>query len=338
MFRMARRPQYFLATVIVMAVIFLLQGFKSENPTVERRCRPTGGLVIDAGSSGTRAHIFKLSGPVVSEKFIAAEGHAFADDVSGAMGILFRNVSSLIPLKKRSCTPVIIGATAGLRKLGDTTANDILEEAMDILKKNGFEKVKATVLTGEQEGRFAWTTVNTLMGTITEGSQYGIIDVGGGSFQVAFRDSETNEIVSNSAMGFGVREAIKQLPECNDFTDCLAESLILLKTSGLKEKLPPFNPQSPINFFAFSYFYKLLGDSELPASHFLESTSADTCDQLNCIEQVAYLHAIIRYLQIPEDSTIRIAKKIDGRETAWPLGALIDTIKTTTNQANNLPS
>eukprot|EP01060_Flectonema_neradi_P009857 TRINITY_DN17019_c0_g1_i1.p1 TRINITY_DN17019_c0_g1~~TRINITY_DN17019_c0_g1_i1.p1 ORF type:complete len:334 (+),score=45.19 TRINITY_DN17019_c0_g1_i1:22-1023(+) len=324
MFRMThRRPQYFLMTLTAMAVVFMMRGIGSNESSTARRCRPKGGLVIDAGSTGTRAHIFQLSGPSVQETFIPAEGFAFADGVKEAVEPLLQNITTLIPLSIRHCTPAIIGATAGLRKLGEATANDILSQGVHILKNSGFDKATAHVLTGQQEGRYAWITVNTLMGTIKSSNQYGIIDVGGGSFQIAFRD-EASDLVVESAMGFGVKEALKQLPECVDFSSCVTESLLLLRTSELKEKLPPFGDN--VNFFAFSYFFKVFGDSELPASHYLFSTSADDCEESDCLQKVAYLHSIIRYLEIPESSTIRIAKKIDGRETAWPLGALMEAI------------
>jgi apyrase len=88
-------------------------------------------------------------------------------------------------------TSLALKATAGLRLLPGSKAQDILEAVTEELKKTGF-LVKGDavgIMDGAHEGAFAWLTLNYLLGKLSSGNPTGTvaaIDLGGGSVQEAF--------------------------------------------------------------------------------------------------------------------------------------------------------
>jgi guanosine-diphosphatase len=121
-----------------------------------------------------------------------------------------------IPASLRSCTPIAVKATAGLRLLGQTESRSILKEVRRMIKEeypfqlaDGRKGEGLTELTGDggagraveimegkDEGVFAWITVNYLLGLIgpplpghTRDSQKhtaAVMDLGGASTQIVF--------------------------------------------------------------------------------------------------------------------------------------------------------
>lgn len=99
-----------------------------------------------------------------------------------------------IPKKERSCTPVAVKATAGLRMLGKQDSQDILDEVKSWLESEWpFSVVKddgVVIMDGSDEGVYAWVTINYLLGAIgpaaKPGASAAVMDLGGASTQIVF--------------------------------------------------------------------------------------------------------------------------------------------------------
>lgn len=158
-------------------------------------------IVIDAGSTGSRIHIFKFLEGAAGElqlqfdKFDQLQPglSSYADDPSKAadsLGHLLALAEATIPKKQQAATTISVGATAGLRLLGVEKADLILQEVRTWLRKHPFkfEDDDVKILSGVDEGAFAWLTLNYLLGHLSGSEQDTVasIDLGGGSVQEAF--------------------------------------------------------------------------------------------------------------------------------------------------------
>lgn len=179
-------------------------------------------IVFDAGSTGTRVHIYDFSFcgdlhmlDLRDELFDKVKPglSSYADDPKEATRSilpLMDIVNKKISPKQRSKTPLIVKATAGLRLVGETKANQILDELRSFLRNNyEYPVLDVSVMDGAEEGVFAWATINFLMGHLqhkydpTSHQEDGVIsksvslmskmeesaivmDLGGGSTQIVF--------------------------------------------------------------------------------------------------------------------------------------------------------
>jgi guanosine-diphosphatase len=167
-------------------------------------------LMIDAGSTGSRIHVYKFNncGPSpeleneVFEQTAKKEGgsglSSYGADAEGAaksLDVLLDVAVKSVPPEYQGCTPIAVKATAGLRKLGQEKSDAILAAVRNRLEtaypfplvsaeKNGVE-----VMPGEMEGVYAWITVNYLLGKIggpDKNPTAAVLDLGGGSTQIIF--------------------------------------------------------------------------------------------------------------------------------------------------------
>ncbi|KAI3738591.1 hypothetical protein L2E82_28628 [Cichorium intybus] len=166
-------------------------------------------VIFDAGSSGSRVHVFCFDQNLDLvhigdglELFVQLKPglSAYAKDPKAAADSLLpllQKAENAVPQNKRQNTPVKVGATAGLRQLGDEASERILQSVKDLLKaKSSFKSDNnwVTVLDGTQEGAYQWVTINYLLKRF--GKNYsntvGVVDLGGGSVQMAYAISEAD--------------------------------------------------------------------------------------------------------------------------------------------------
>lgn len=104
-----------------------------------------------------------------------------------------------VPIELQLSTPLFLMATAGLRRLENSTRVKILSSCEKQLGASGFNFSReggAVVIPGKWEGVYAWVAANyaaNLLGTAPEKTN-GIIELGGASAQVTFVPDETDGI------------------------------------------------------------------------------------------------------------------------------------------------
>eukprot|EP00171_Calliarthron_tuberculosum_P012937 IDg12937t1 len=169
----------------------------------------TYGLMIDAGSTGSRIHTFsfrKDNMRLFREDFLGIKPglSSFVENpAEGARSLepLLERARSIVPASQRALTPVFLRATAGLRAVGVSRAEKILEEVRTYLARSGFRFDGipwASVMGGSDEGVFSWITVNYLLAR-TSAATVGTLEMGGGSAQIAFVPNHPSELGNSCA-------------------------------------------------------------------------------------------------------------------------------------------
>ncbi|XP_063730817.1 ectonucleoside triphosphate diphosphohydrolase 6 isoform X2 [Eleginops maclovinus] len=175
------------------------------------------GIMFDAGSTGTRVHIFKFqvqtnaAPSLFQETFRAIEpglsAYADAPDQCAA-GILqlLEVAKTSVPPSAWSRTPVVLRATAGLRLLPGGQARLLLQRVMALFVDSPFlsREDSVSIMDGTDEGISAWITVNFLTAPNlppTTGDLHradsptvGMLDLGGGSTQITFSPQDEKTI------------------------------------------------------------------------------------------------------------------------------------------------
>ena len=217
--------------------------------------------MIDAGSTGSRIHVYRFNncGPTpeleheefkMTAKKEGGSGLSSYDaDAQGAAKSLDELMSvamQTVPEAYKSCSPIAVKATAGLRKLGSEKSNRTLQAVRDHLETQypfpvlSQSKGGVEVMGGDQEGVYAWITTNYLLGKIggpDKTPTAAVFDLGGGSTQIVFEptfpespkggmpehladgDHKYNmtfggrdfELYQHSYLGYGLMEARKKL-------------------------------------------------------------------------------------------------------------------------------
>ncbi|XP_039995140.1 ectonucleoside triphosphate diphosphohydrolase 6 isoform X2 [Xiphias gladius] len=167
------------------------------------------GIMFDAGSTGTRIHVFKFqieskeAPRLAHETFRAIKPglSAYADDPeqcsSGIMELL-EVAKSNVPSSVWNITPVVLKATAGLRLLPGEKANHLLDRVRTLFLESPFlfTDDSVSIMDGTDEGISAWITVNFLTGGLrsADSSTVGMLDLGGGSTQITFSPQDEKTI------------------------------------------------------------------------------------------------------------------------------------------------
>jgi len=188
------------------------------------------GVIVDAGSTGTRVNVGKFEvkrdGQLKLKKFRfveVGEGLTTATDLDSLLNELLGVAKEEVPNEFIESTQIYMGATAGLRLVGEERSNALLDRCRAALRKSGFtfEDHFVFIMEGEDEGVFAWATVNELL--LANGN-VGTVDLGGGSVQVTFAVNDHKSatrvlrasgkripVASHSHLGYGMKEFRQEL-------------------------------------------------------------------------------------------------------------------------------
>ncbi|NWI08716.1 ENTP6 diphosphohydrolase, partial [Crypturellus soui] len=161
------------------------------------------GIMFDAGSTGTRIHIFKFTQqpketPKLNhETFKALKPglSAYADDVEkSGQGIkeLLEVAKNEVPMELWKFTPLVLKATAGLRLLPGEKAQKLLDKVKEIFQASPFfvRDNCVSIMNGTDEGSclFVCPVLSHITGSLNNPQKrsVGMLDLGGGSTQITF--------------------------------------------------------------------------------------------------------------------------------------------------------
>ncbi|KAI9369271.1 nucleoside phosphatase family-domain-containing protein [Aspergillus egyptiacus] len=168
-------------------------------------------MMIDAGSQGSRIHVYRFNNcgstpELEHEEFRQTEPKqggsglsSYREDAEGAaksLDVLMDVAMKTVPDEYKSCSPIAVKATAGLRMLGPDMSEKILEAVRTRLETVypfpvvSREKGGVEIMDGKDEGVYAWITTNYLLGKIggpDENPTAAVFDLGGGSTQIVFQ-------------------------------------------------------------------------------------------------------------------------------------------------------
>jgi golgi apyrase len=187
-------------------------------------------VILDAGSSGTRVHIYKWldnakarlnatpkelqSLPkLTSNKKWTKKVHpgvsAFAERPSAVgeehLKGLLEHALSVVPKDQIADTPLFLMATAGVRLLSDNQRAALLNEICRYAQSTTSFSLPSCdlhiqAIPGETEGLYGWIAANYLLGGFDSPEShahgkghhtYGFLDMGGASAQIAFAPNQT---------------------------------------------------------------------------------------------------------------------------------------------------
>src|SRR3990167_2918578 len=158
-------------------------------------------IIVDAGSSGSRLHIFEYNNtakrvPVIKDIFSEATKpglSSFAEhpeDASSSLKKLLDDATQALQQQQINPHAVTINilATAGMRLLPEYKQTAIYTNVINYLKNNyAFIIGEVTTINGKTEGLYGWLDINYLLGNFaTHQATMGSLDMGGASTQIAF--------------------------------------------------------------------------------------------------------------------------------------------------------
>lgn len=173
------------------------------------------GIVIDCGSSGTRLFAYSWKRrhgfeDVTADQVPERTGNKYVikklepgistltpEEALGQIEELLTYASQHLPQDSHSDTILYILATAGLRMISIEQRTKLLRTIRrEIPRKFVFDLREVSVISGQDEGLFAWLSINSIMNRLcdSEKNPVAIMDMGGGSIQVAIPlldDAET---------------------------------------------------------------------------------------------------------------------------------------------------
>jgi len=265
------------------------------------------GIVIDAGSTGSRLHIFTWNASTAGERLpanlstpveLAADTFATTPGISSPGGldaldtVLEHARTDLAPFKaKWGDIPIFLKATAGMRILTDARRQGVMTQVRAKLRATGFQyrsDAQARVISGEEEGVFGWLTVNYRLGKLKQGEIFeledtvGALDLGGASTQVTFKPMASPDILANLfpvRLGMQVAEDVYThsfLHFGENEAIRRANRLVLLAAQGPGSVPNPCYPEG----FRFEYEDLSTGRSVAMVGSSNYSACHDTMDQL----------------------------------------------------------
>ena len=177
----------------------------------------TTAIVIDAGSSGSRAHLYTFGAPQLTtireewsmKRWPGLSACALKEPKAPSIeanisGCARKNLSHMLHDLEAGCrtksvhcvgAPVYLRATAGLRLLQPQDRESILQGAAEAIRQSSFRLTSLPrTLPGSEEALYDWLMVNAAAGTLgaPRSATFAVLDMGGGSTQIAFEPASAS--------------------------------------------------------------------------------------------------------------------------------------------------
>uniref|UniRef100_A0A8K9V3N6 nucleoside diphosphate phosphatase n=1 Tax=Oncorhynchus mykiss TaxID=8022 RepID=A0A8K9V3N6_ONCMY len=306
------------------------------------------GVMFDAGSTGTRIHVYTFIQkdpeelPVLdNEMFHSVKPglSAYADmpEIGGyTVRQLLKVAKKTVPQLDWKRTPLVLKATAGFRLLPPEKAHALLEQVQDVFDESPFfvPDDSVSIMDGTNEGILAWVTVNFLTGHLYAETRntVGILDLGGGSTQITFLPKSKKTIVSSPADY--IYPVSVPVPGYAGYKLCYQEVLKVVK--GIVHQ--PYELKDTSVFYAFSYYFDRAVDAGLidgTQGGMLEVRdfkrgAKEVCNKMSKYRPVSpFLCMDMTYITcllkdgfgFKENTVLQLTKKVNNIETSWALGA-----------------
>ena len=280
--------------------------------------------MVDAGSAGTRAHIFTWAKKDVSIKMRpTSKNHseciyksniplsAAKDNISVINSIfdpMVRFLIDHIPQTEMPKTKVYVFATAGLRMLDFSQQAAILEKTYKRLKKSPFniQRKNIRIMSGTEEAVYGWISVNYLLDLLESRDTKGALDMGGASTQISYEvnsmkpDTEdgdihivrykkkSHKVFSLSFLGYGVNEAFKKT----------------LNISGKQTPCFPLEYENENGYVGTGNFQNCVKDAEKITNPTQNEISLDS--EFYSMASFVYVN---NFFKLPFDSSLSLLEK-----------------------------
>jgi hypothetical protein len=176
--------------ILAFFVVVVPNAHATENECNEHQCI----AVIDAGSTGSRVHIFaydmdETNSPVrINELWNKKIKPGFASIEPNAATI-DAYLTILLSEAPYQHIPVYFYATAGMRLLPISKQKKYYDELRHWFAQNAqWKLIDAKTITGNDEALYDWLSVNYHLGTLqsVQDKSVGVMDMGGASVQIVF--------------------------------------------------------------------------------------------------------------------------------------------------------
>ena len=198
--------------------------------------------VIDAGSTGSRIYVYSYEASDPTGTMAAVSHHRVrpslssfmnetrfdADALSNQFGVLVDYAKEHIPKSRWPSTPLMIAATAGLRRMDESLRELLMQGAKEVLmilaSDFAFLPDSSGVISGNVEALYDIMAILPVVERISADLQdirYGVIDLGGSSMQYAYQleiegegrtcSSDKDSFFLRSFSGLGLIEGMETL-------------------------------------------------------------------------------------------------------------------------------
>lgn len=210
-----------------MIVLVLSGSYYGYNKLREEN--PYFTVVVDCGSTGTRVNVYEWRLTGGGNGDLPNLLHSYPDDsrkspmwnngchyhclqtepgldefvrnssgVRASLDPLIHWAEGLVPQNRHRDTPVLVLATAGLRRLPEEDAKRVLEDVENVIKEHSFmwRRDWIRVLSGREEAQYGWIALNYKMGRLISPSRLptlGLLDLGGSSLQIVMEAGDTRK-------------------------------------------------------------------------------------------------------------------------------------------------
>ena len=225
----------------LLIAIYAYQGLAGPLDAADTKSGPTHIVVFDAGSSGTRVHVFNLykrkdHGPlpvvdvsVRSKQTLKVKPglSSFAekldlDGTKNGMLELLDFANRFVPRSKRRSTPLLLKATAGLRAVKASSAEAVLDTVRAVFRESEYQFIGpwVEIIPGFEEGGLSWVAANYLKGTFnpkkdpsskasthdseSDSGSVGVLELGGGSLQVTLQVDAARQLPIEDTFNFQI--------------------------------------------------------------------------------------------------------------------------------------